>query len=317
MSATPVSLLLPNRNNARSLELVAVDDGSRDRSVKILRRWRDSGRFTEMRLIEREQGGAPAALNAGLEAARGELVVQLDGDASVETAGWLERMVAFVESDARVGAACAKVVFDWGELHACGISVVGPEGLHDRGTRIDEPAGRRTYHGRVRRPREHEAGDCRRAAEVDGAIGCCMIYRREAALAAGGYDVGFSPVWFDDLDLTLSLRRQGMKVFALPEVRVVHHIGLRFRDRQPTWLRVARGLRWRLGIKTPSKMPPEHRERLLHHYDYWRRKWGFDILNPDMDAVHERWGGTEVCWRYDEEMRRQGERIVAAHEAAC
>ena len=72
-----------------------VDDGSTDGSLEILRRWRDSGRFAELRMIEREHSGVVEALNAGLAAATGELIVQLDGDASVETPGWLDKMVAF------------------------------------------------------------------------------------------------------------------------------------------------------------------------------------------------------------------------------
>ena len=62
--------------------------------------------------------------------------------------------------------------------------------------------------------------------------------------------------------------------------------------------------------------PPRHKwARLEHHYAYWRDKWGFDMLNPDMAAVLERWGGTEVCWRYHQEMREAGEEIVAAYQA--
>ncbi len=68
------------------------------------------------------------ALNAGLEAASGDVVVQLDADATLETPGWLERMVAFMDSDDRVGAVTARVAYDWGELHACGIEVTGPGG---------------------------------------------------------------------------------------------------------------------------------------------------------------------------------------------
>lgn len=313
------SLVMPNRDNGwildRTLdrlegntagadyELIVVDDGSTDDSREVLSRWRS--RLPELSVIEREHSGVADALNAGLEAASGEVVVQLDADATVETPGWLERMVAFLDSDAKVGAVTARVAYDWGELHACGIEVTGAEGLHDRGSTIAEPVGRRTYHGAVLRRREA----CRALAEVDGGLGCCMAYRREAALEAGGYDRGFNPVWFDDLDLTLSLRRLGLKVFCLPEVEVVHHVGERIGRRDDLLHRTAARLPDALR-KRLSRAKPRDPELLADHYAYWREKWGFDLLNPDVGALRERWGGTEVCWRYDPARRRAGEEIV-------
>lgn len=344
MSTPRVTLLLPNRDNApvldmvldrlatnsryENLEMLVVDDGSTDGSVELLRRWRDSGRFPAFRLIEREHSGVVDTLNAGLEAATGELIVQLDGDASIETPGWLDKMVAFFLSDDRVGVVTAKIVFDWGEIHTCGVDMVGPTGFHDRGAVITEPEGRRTYHQRVVRRREDDCATCDSIAEVDGGIGCCMMFRRDVALEIGGYDPEWAPVWFDDLDLTMCMRREGLKVFYLPDVRVIHHVGRRLDD-EPLTRRLRTRTRRRIGrtLPTPLKRrisqgldldipPPEKWERLQHHYAYWRQKWGFDILNPDMDAVLERWGETEVCWRYDRERREAGEQIVAAYEAA-
>jgi hypothetical protein len=225
-------------------------------------------------------------------------------------------MVAFFKSDPRIGAVTAKVVFDWGKVHACAIDVIEPAGLHDGGTEITEPVGRRTLHSRVRRPREGDCSRCERLAEVDGGIGCCLMYNRAEALAAGGYDPGFAPVWFDDLDLTIRLRARGLKVFCLPDVRVVHHAGGRpgLGRRAGSMLpaRVRDPLVNRLGIDRPSA---DHGARLDHHYRYWREKWGFDLLNPDMTAVRARWGGTEVCWRDDPSMRAAGERIAAGFAA--
>jgi hypothetical protein len=206
--------------------------------------------------------------------------------------------------------------------------VIGREGFHDRGSEITEEAGRRTYHQRVRRFREGDCAACEQIAEVDGGMGCCMMYARSAALESGGYDPGFAPVWFDDVDLTMSMRRRGLKVFCFPAVRVVHHLGMRsagnpvaVRGRAVGALRSAAGamlparlrrpVSTALGLDRPSGA---QWQRLVHHYDYWRRKWGFDMLNPDMQAVRARWGGTEICWRSDPEMRAAGERMVAAFE---
>ncbi len=343
MTSPPVSLLMPNRDNAPVLDLVldrlaantgygnfellVVDDGSTDGSLEILRRWRDSGRLPQLELIEREHSGVVEALNAGLAAATGDLVVQLDADASVESPGWLERMVDFFACDEQVGVVTGKIVFDWGEIHTCGVDMIGPDGFHDRGAAITEPEGRRTYHQRIARRREDDCLVCDSVAEVDGGIGCCMMYRREAALALGGYDPRWAPVWFDDLDLTMCMRREGLKVFYLPDVRVIHHVGRRLAG-EPVARRVRTRTQRLVGAALPDPLkrrisqrlrldipPPDKWARLQHHYAYWQEKWGFDILNPDMDAVLERWGETEVCWRYHSERREAGERIVAAYES--
>jgi glycosyltransferase involved in cell wall biosynthesis len=307
-----ISLLMPNRDNERILEhtlerlaanttyedfeLIVVDDGSTDGSRQILRRWHDERRFANFTLEEQPPSGVVVALNRCLALASGEICVQLDADASIETPGWLEKLLRFFESDEKIGVVSPRVVFPTGLVHAFGVNIVCPEGLHDRGTRIIEPVGKRTLHQLVERPRADEAPEAKAIAEVDAGIGCCMMYRRADALAIGGYDMGFQPVWFDDLDLALSIRhRQGKKAFFLPDVTVVHHVGgstARAAELLP------KPLKRFLRRHTPLGRPPaDQLDRLHHHYAYWCEKWGFDLLNPDMDEIRWRYGGTEVCWR--------------------
>ena len=332
-----VSLLLPNRDNETVLglvldrlaenttyprvELVAVDDGSTDGSREILRRWRDAGRFASFKLLEREHGGAIEALNAGLEAAEGEVVVQLDADASIETPGWIERMLPLLMLDERVGVVTGKIVMDSGLIHACGVNLVSPEGFHDRPSRITESVGRRTSHQRVDRFHEGTTEEEGRLAEVDSGIGCCLMYRRADALAVGGYDTGFSPVWFDDLDLCLSIRKRGKKVFFTPDVRVIHQFELRARKPvAPIGARHSLVQRaWRVAVRAGSVFSQPTRaamarrvglNRLRHHYAYWQEKWGWDMLNPDLDEVRRRHGDSEVCWALDPERKAVGEALI-------
>jgi GT2 family glycosyltransferase len=308
----------------RDFELIVVDDGSTDRSRQILRRWRDSGRFPDFKLIEREPSGVIESLNAALAVATGEVIVRLDGDATIETHGWLGRMLDFHASDDRIGVVGAKIVFDSGEIHSFGMDIVGPEGLHDRGTRIAEPPGQRTLDIAVERPLESDAEGGDRIAEVDGVIGCLAMFSRELADEIGGFDTLWNPVAFEDFDFALSARRLGRKVFFFPEVEVTHRVSLRNPredSRKALWMWRARRavgdyvpLAVRKRVARAAKIADHDPARvalLQRHYASWGEKWGWDPLNPDMDAIRARWAGTEVLWRYDDERRAAGERIAA------
>jgi CDP-glycerol glycerophosphotransferase len=71
-----------SRQRYRNVEIIVVDDGSPDQSVALTRRRRL--RDPRIRLVRRPNGGLSAARNTGIAAARGEYLVFLDGDDTVE-----------------------------------------------------------------------------------------------------------------------------------------------------------------------------------------------------------------------------------------
>jgi GT2 family glycosyltransferase len=59
-------------------------------------------------------------------------------------------------------------------------------------------------------------------AEVDQPAGALLLVRREVFDAVGGFDERFYPVWFEDVDFCLRVRRTGATIRFTPEARARH-----------------------------------------------------------------------------------------------
>ena len=106
-----VSVVIPCRNEARFLprcldsilsgdypadrmEVLAVDGSSSDGTRECIRSY--AQRDGRVRLVENPQGTTPAALNRGIDAARGEVIARMDAHAAVARE-YLSRAVAHLE----------------------------------------------------------------------------------------------------------------------------------------------------------------------------------------------------------------------------
>ncbi len=167
----------------RHWEIIAVDDGSPDRSVDIVRQFGDS----RIRLLRQANAGAASALAAGIGAASGEYVALLDQDDLWDRES-LGHHVRCLDSQPGID-----LTFSWFRM------------VDDQGRDL-----------RARTPRHRGAADFETLLQ-DNVIGASsnVVARRAAILQAGGPDLSLPRLYDIDLCLRIALLRPG-NVMAIP-----------------------------------------------------------------------------------------------------
>ena len=196
------------RSSARPLEVINVDNGSRDGTAQVLDAWEEAARKAKIstkRLNFETNIGAIRGRNEAMAASSGDYIVFLDNDTIVAQSDWLERLRAFLDGDERRAIVAPKLLFPWQpfaiECCGCGIS----------------RSGRVQYIGR---------GEAREAYqepfELQCAISAAWMMPRRLIESIGMLDDAFSPVQYEDLDFCYRAREAGAQVWALPEVELFH-----------------------------------------------------------------------------------------------
>jgi hypothetical protein len=200
-----------------ALEIIVVDNGSRDGTSEFLRREHPAVR----RIVNPGNRGFAAACNQGAAAAGGACLVFLNPDSRVH-AGTLERAAAFMDRHAATGI--------------MGCRTMNPDGSLQRTARTFPTPARICAHvaglgrgGRI---------GGRRSARFDYVQGSFLVVRREVFRALGGFDERFF-LYGEEVDLCLRARRAGVGIAYDADTVVTHQgggSGGRERDRTPHFI---------------------------------------------------------------------------------
>lgn len=146
------------------------------------------------------------AVNCGVLASRGELVLMLNDDIEAESSDWLGQMAVHLD-DPAIGAVGATLLYPDRSIQHIGIEFEDAQPIHSfRGCQLSEAAAVR--------------GDA--ARDVSSVTGACLLTRRRDLLALGGMSLEF-PASYGDIDLCLRLNQSGLRVVVEPAATLVHH----------------------------------------------------------------------------------------------
>ncbi|HUN46108.1 MAG TPA: glycosyltransferase [Stellaceae bacterium] len=175
-------------------ELLIVDDGSTDRSREVVDAF--AARDERVRLLCKANSGISDTLNLGLDEARGDWIARLDADDLMLPAR-LERQLAFLDTNP---------------------DVVAVGSYYDL---INEIGERRVTRYPLPRTRE-ELARYLEARELLTFTHPTMTYRRDLALALGGYRRELEPC--EDADLFARMLARGGTILIQPEVLTLYRV---------------------------------------------------------------------------------------------
>lgn len=195
--------LLAHRSHHR-FEVLVGDDASTDATAIAL-----AVPMTGVRHVRHAENlGFVRNCNATAAQARGRYVVFLNNDTLV-LPGWLDELIATLESEPGIGLAGSKLVYPDGRLQECG-AIVWRDGSA-------------WNYGRLADPRQPEF--CYRR-DVDYVSGASIALRRETWQQLGGFDELFAPAYAEDADLAFRVRAHGLRTMVQPQSQLLHFEGI-------------------------------------------------------------------------------------------
>jgi O-antigen biosynthesis protein len=190
------SLLADSRS---SFEVIVFDNGSSDETSELL------SRCDNIQVVKSPENlGYIKANNAAAKYARGEFLLLLNNDARI-VEGTIEDSVKLFSSETNVGAVGARIKLATGKLQEAGCMIFrnGTSNGYLRYKNADDPRAM------VMR-------------DVDYCSAIYLLLRRQQFLDLGGLDEIYSPAYYEETDLCMKLRAQGLRIIYTPSVTIEH-----------------------------------------------------------------------------------------------
>ena len=188
------------RQTYRDYEVILVDNGSKDSSVRLA-----SESFPEVRVVQLEDNkGFTGGNAAGLRVAIGEYIALVNNDTRADP-GWLENLVRPMREDSKVGICASRVLIEGdGRIYSAGDGVTTAGVGFNRG--LGQPA---SFY-----------------PDSEGVFSACagaVLYRRKMLNDIGFFDEDFF-IYDEDTDLSFRARLAAWKCVYVPGA-VIYHIG--------------------------------------------------------------------------------------------
>ena len=240
LNLLPTCLNALRQQTYHDFETIVVDDCSTDGSQAFVGR---DHRDVRLVALEKNRGFAPA-VNEGIRAARGDVIVLLNNDTDADP-GWLEEIARALDENPRAGmVACKLRLFDRRDhIHSAGDFY-----------RVDGIPGNRGVW-------EEDRGQYDDARGIFGGCGGAVAYRKTMLDEIGGLDEQLGS-YCEDVDLNWRARLAGYAVAYAPRAVVYHRVSATGGGALSSFF-VGRNFIWVLAKNYPASLWKKHQHKIV------------------------------------------------------
>ncbi len=204
--------------HAVGCEIIVVDNASEDHSADFVPKVRPA-----LLLVRNaENAGFAVASNEGWRRSRGDCILFLNPDVQCLESAVDGLYLALGQAASRWAAAGMLLrPDDSGRAEASVRRLPTVASVAAEMLLLDEIWPGNPWTARYRMTRDDLSGD----REVEQPAAACLMCRRAALEALGGFDEGFAPAWFEDVDLCKRILDSGGKILYHPSARFIHSGG--------------------------------------------------------------------------------------------
>lgn len=206
---------LEARRDEAELEIIVVDNGSRDGSTQMVRE-----EFPRVQLIEAGGNlGYGRANNLALSRATGEYFWILNSDTEI-FAGSIARLIEFLSENPACGAVASRLIMPDGQTQP---SCARDPNLLDyfwEQTYLSRTMPVKRFYGIY----TYDAPFYLQTREIAQAAGASILCRTSVLESIGGFDPRYF-MYFEDTDLCMRLRGAGWKMFYVHDAPIAHYVG--------------------------------------------------------------------------------------------
>lgn len=153
---------------------------------------------------------------------------------------------------------------------------------------------------------------CHKGEEFDYLGGACCLFKRKVFEEAGLLDEGFSPSYYEDVDLSIRARKAGFKLGFKPSVKIHHkeHSTLIYgqndfdyrQQLSKSYDRFARVMRGEIKVEYEKLPKADKKLNILYlgmYYDYGVRERGRSFEQDNFYPALEKWAHTGTLTHFD------------------